>query len=49
MLKKHAKSFERIMNDQETQINNLKNFLIYHLQKNPPTYTDDDEDKFRTK
>lgn len=30
-LKKHAKSFERIILDQENQINNLKNFLIYHL------------------
>lgn len=48
-LKKHAKSFERIILDQETQINSFKNFLIYYLQKNPPTYTDDDEDKFTTK
>jgi hypothetical protein len=27
------------------QITNLKNFMIYHLQKNPPAYTEDEEDK----
>ena len=45
MLKKHAKSFERIINDQETQLSNLKSFMIYYLQKNPPSYTEDEEDK----
>ena len=49
VLKKHAKSFERILVEQETQINNFKNFIIYYLQKNLPTYTDEDEEKFKTK
>jgi hypothetical protein len=50
-LKKHAKMFERIIIDQETIINNLKNFIVLQFQKNPPNYTDDDEDtsKFTTK